>query len=66
MIAKADGVAMLALVGDGQACARFLAPDFILAMLDEVGRGQAVPIGTPAVVQRQVAEPYRFLPQIRL
>ena len=66
VIAKADGVAMLALVGDGQACARFLAPKFILSMLDEVGRGRAVPVGTPAVVQRQVAQPYRFLPQIRL
>jgi hypothetical protein len=66
VIAKADGVAMLALVSDGQACARFLAPDFILAMLNEVGRGRAVPVGTPAVVQRQVIAPYRFLPQIGL
>jgi hypothetical protein len=40
IIARAGGAAMLALVADGQACARFLAPDFIQAMLMEVGEGK--------------------------
>jgi hypothetical protein len=39
VVAIADGKAMLALVGDGQSCARFLAPDFILSMLVQVGKG---------------------------
>jgi hypothetical protein len=33
---------MLALVGDGQACGRFLAPDFIKTMLMQVGEGKTV------------------------
>ncbi len=47
VMATADGVVMLALVADEQACARFLAPDFIQAMLIQVGEGQVVHIGTP-------------------
>ena len=39
---------MLALVAHGQACARFLAPDFIQAMVIEVGEGLTGSIGTPA------------------
>ena len=31
----------------GQACARFLAPDFILSMLVQVGRGETGTIGEP-------------------
>jgi hypothetical protein len=38
---------MLALVADGQACARFLAPDFIQAMLLQVGLRVTVGLGTP-------------------
>ena len=38
---------MLALVDDDQACARFLAPDFIQTMLVQVGEGQNDHIGTP-------------------
>jgi len=38
---------MLALVADDQACARFLGPDFIQAMLIQVGEGQVVHTGTP-------------------
>ena len=36
---------MIALVGDGQSCARFLAPDFILSMLVEVGSGENGTVG---------------------
>ena len=40
---------MLALVASGQACARFLAPDFIQAMVIEVGEGRTGEmVGTPA------------------
>ena len=46
-VAFADGKAMVALVADGQTCARFLAPDFVLAMLAEVGRGETGLIGQP-------------------
>jgi hypothetical protein len=48
VIAKSGDAVMLALVDDGQACARFLAPDFIQTMLTEVGLGEAGHIGTPA------------------
>jgi hypothetical protein len=45
VVAIADGRAMIALVGDGESCARFLAPDFILSMLDQVGRGENGTVG---------------------
>ena len=38
---------MLALVDGVQACARFLAPDFIQSMLNEVGEGQNEHVGLP-------------------
>ena len=38
---------MNALVADGQACARFLAPDFIQAMLPQVGQRVTVGLGMP-------------------
>ena len=47
VMASSGGSVMLAIVADGQACARFLAPDFIQAMLDQVGRGMTVGLGTP-------------------
>ena len=47
VVASADGKAMIALVSGGQACARFLAPDFILSMLVEVGKGEFGMIGEP-------------------
>ncbi len=47
VVASADGKAMIALVAGGQACARFLAPDFVLSMLVEVGRGDVGMIGLP-------------------
>ena len=47
VMASSGGVVMLALVADGQACARFLAPDFIQTMLVQVGRGVTVGLGTP-------------------
>jgi len=47
VVASADGKYMVALVSDGQACARFLAPDFILSMLAQVGKGENGMIGEP-------------------
>jgi hypothetical protein len=47
IMASSGGAVMVALVADGQACARFLAPDFIKTMLAEVGRGMTVGAGTP-------------------
>lgn len=47
LMATSGNDAMLALVADGQACARFLAPDFIKAMLMQVGMGMTVGLGTP-------------------
>ncbi len=47
VMASSGGSVMLALVADGQACARFLAPDFIKTMLVQVGKGMTVGLGTP-------------------
>jgi len=47
VMASSGGSVMLALVADGQACARFLAPDFIQAMLVQVGQRVTVGLGTP-------------------
>jgi hypothetical protein len=47
VMASSNGAVMLALVGDGQACARFLAPDFIQRMVTEVGQGMIVGLGAP-------------------
>jgi hypothetical protein len=47
IVASADGKAMIALVAEGRTCARFLAPDFILSMLVQVGRGEIGEIGEP-------------------
>ena len=47
VMASSGGSVMLALVADGQACARFLAPDFIQAMLIQVGQRVTVGLGTP-------------------
>ena len=47
IVASSGGAVMVALVADGQACARFLAPDFIKTMLVEVGQGMTVGVGTP-------------------
>ena len=47
VVASAGGKAMVALVADGKACARFLAPDFILSMLAQVGNGQNGTLGEP-------------------
>ncbi len=44
---NSGGSVMLALVSDGKACARMLAPDFIQAMVIEVGQGITVGLGTP-------------------
>jgi hypothetical protein len=46
-MASSGGAVLVALVTDGQACARFLAPDFIKTMLIEVGQGMTVGVGTP-------------------
>ena len=47
IMATAGDSVMLGLVDNGQTCARFLAPDFIQAMLIKVGEGQITHIGTP-------------------
>jgi hypothetical protein len=47
VMARADGKAMIALIAGEQACARFLAPDFIQTMLVQVGRGENGQIGSP-------------------
>jgi hypothetical protein len=47
VVASANGKSMIALVAGGQACARFLAPDFVLSMLAEVGKGEIGMIGEP-------------------
>ena len=47
VIASSGGSVMLALVADGQACARFLAPDFIQVMLAQVGQRVTLGLGTP-------------------
>ena len=47
VLAVAEGKAMLALVADGQSCARFLAPEFVLRMLIEVGRDETAHAGEP-------------------
>ena len=46
-MASSGGSVMLPLVGDGKACAPFLAPDFIQAMLRQVGQRVTVGVGTP-------------------
>jgi len=38
---------MLALVDGDEACARFLAPDFIQQMVIKVGEGVVAHVGTP-------------------
>ena len=47
VLAVAGDQAMLALVSDNVSCARFLAPDFIVAMLIEVGAGVTGKPGDP-------------------
>lgn len=47
VVASAKGRSMVALVSGDQACARFLAPDFVLSMLSKVGKGENGTIGEP-------------------
>ena len=47
VMATAGGAVMLAIVDGVQACARFLAPDFIQSMLTKVGDGQNEHLGAP-------------------
>jgi len=47
IMALAGGDVMLALVDGDEACARFLAPDFIQGMLIKIGEGKVAHIGTP-------------------
>ena len=55
VVASAGGKAMVALVADGKACARFLAPDFILSMLAQVGKGQNGTLGEPSLKEGERA-----------
>lgn len=45
VIASANGHSMVALVSGGETCARFLAPDFVLSMLTQVGKGETEAAG---------------------
>jgi hypothetical protein len=47
VVASAKGRSMVALVSGDQACARFLAPNFVLSMLSKVGKGENGTIGEP-------------------
>ena len=47
VMASSGGAVMLALVANGEACARLLAPDFIQTMLAQVGQGTTIELGTP-------------------
>jgi hypothetical protein len=47
VIASASGQSMIALVSGGEACARFLAPDFVLSMLTQVGKSETEAAGDP-------------------
>ena len=47
IMASAGDKAMIAIVSGEQACARFLAPDFVQAMLKQVGRGEFGVVGLP-------------------
>ena len=47
VVASASGRSMIAIISGGQACARFLAPDFVLSMLAQVGRGENGAAGQP-------------------
>ena len=57
VMANSGDTVMLALVADGQACARFLAPGFIAAMVIQVGMGETGRIGTPAAYHLFVERP---------
>jgi hypothetical protein len=47
VIASANGRSMVALISGAEACARFLAPDFVLSMLTEVGKSETEAAGDP-------------------
>jgi hypothetical protein len=47
MIASSSGHSMIALISGGETCARFLAPDFVLSMLTQVGKGETEAAGDP-------------------
>ena len=47
VMASANGRSMIALVSGAEACARFLAPDFVLSMLTQVGKGETEAVGDP-------------------
>ena len=47
LIASSSGHSMIALVSGGETCARFLAPDFVLSMLTQVGKGETEAAGDP-------------------
>src|SRR6516165_6859444 len=57
VMANSGDAVMLALVADGQACVRFLAPDFITAIFIQVGMGETRHIGTPAAYHLFVDRP---------
>src|ERR1700727_1440091 len=42
VVASVSGRSMIALVSGGDTCAHFLAPDFVLSMRTQVGKGESV------------------------
>jgi hypothetical protein len=47
IVGASDGTAMVALVDDDKTCARFLAPDFVIQMLNDVKAGKVEHMGKP-------------------
>lgn len=45
--AESSGQTMLFLAEQGKACVRFIVPDFLEKMLDEVGKGKVIHMGDP-------------------
>ena len=45
IVATSEGLSMLALVDGAQTCARFLEPDFLRKMLDDVATGESPKVG---------------------
>lgn len=63
VMATAGGAVMLAIVDGVQACARFLAPDFIQSMLIQVGEGQNEHLGVPVSWRPDLGGPFHAEPQ---
>lgn len=47
IVGASDGTAMIGIVDDDKICARFLAPDFVLKMLNDIKAGNVTHAGKP-------------------